>query len=103
MKHLKAFGMFWYDFIIGDDWKIAVAVVSALAITGAVMACGAFRWWIAHPVDHPGSSPHPGILRPQPDARRQARTHQNQVAVVPDKATAATTGRVSRPRSTSAM
>jgi protein-S-isoprenylcysteine O-methyltransferase Ste14 len=38
MKHLKAFGMFWYDFIIGDDWKIAVAVVSALAITGAVMA-----------------------------------------------------------------
>ena len=23
MKYLKAFGQFWYDFIIGDDWKIA--------------------------------------------------------------------------------
>lgn len=32
MKVLKAFGRFWYDFIIGDDWKIAVAVVSALAV-----------------------------------------------------------------------
>jgi asparagine N-glycosylation enzyme membrane subunit Stt3 len=29
---LKAFGRFWYDFIIGDDWKIAVAVVSALTV-----------------------------------------------------------------------
>ncbi len=38
MKFLKAFGMFWYDFIIGDDWKIAVAVVAALGVTGAVMA-----------------------------------------------------------------
>ena len=33
MKFLKAFGQFWYDFIIGDDWKIAVAVVLALAFT----------------------------------------------------------------------
>ena len=33
MKFLKAFGQFWYDFIIGDDWKIAVAVVLALALT----------------------------------------------------------------------
>lgn len=32
MKALKAFGSFWYDFIIGDDWKIAVAVVSALTV-----------------------------------------------------------------------
>jgi len=32
MKFLKAFGAFWYDFIIGDDWKIAVAVVTSLAI-----------------------------------------------------------------------
>ena len=30
---LKGFGQFWYDFIIGDDWKIAVAVVAALALT----------------------------------------------------------------------
>ena len=40
MKALKAFGRFWYDFIIGDDWKIAVAVVSALVVLGLVMASG---------------------------------------------------------------
>jgi erythrin-vacuolar iron transport family protein len=37
MKPLKAFGRFWYDFIIGDDWKIAVAVASALAVLIATM------------------------------------------------------------------
>ena len=37
MKFLKAFGAFWYDFIIGDDWKIAVAVVTSLAVLLAAM------------------------------------------------------------------
>ncbi len=32
MKFVKSFLQFWYDFVIGDDWKIAVAVVSALAL-----------------------------------------------------------------------
>jgi hypothetical protein len=33
MKALKAFGQFWYEFIIGDDWKIAAAVVIGVALT----------------------------------------------------------------------
>ncbi|WP_433161899.1 hypothetical protein [Kribbella sp. CA-247076] len=40
MRFLKAFGQFWYDFVIGDDWKIAVAVVLALAVTLVAMATG---------------------------------------------------------------
>ena len=36
MRFLKAFGLFWYDFIIGDDWKIAAYVVVALAIVAAL-------------------------------------------------------------------
>ncbi|GAA4735379.1 hypothetical protein [Phytohabitans rumicis] len=40
MNALRAFGRFWYDFIVGDDWKIAVAVVTALALTGALWAAG---------------------------------------------------------------
>jgi hypothetical protein len=35
MKFIKGFGLFWYEFIIGDDWKIAAAVVVGLAITVA--------------------------------------------------------------------
>jgi len=37
MKFLKSFGQFWYDFIIGDDWKIAVAVVLGLTVLLGVM------------------------------------------------------------------
>lgn len=37
MRAIKAFGRFWYDFIIGDDWKIAVAVVSALAVVTVLL------------------------------------------------------------------
>lgn len=39
MRFLKAFGQSWYEFIIGDDPKIAVAVVAALAVLlGAMKA-----------------------------------------------------------------
>ncbi|HEY3834889.1 MAG TPA: hypothetical protein VGO03_21550 [Acidimicrobiia bacterium] len=40
MKRLKAFGYFWYDFVIGDDWRIAVSVVLLLTVTGLL----ARRW-----------------------------------------------------------
>jgi hypothetical protein len=42
MKLLRAFGRFWYDFIIGDDWKIAMAVVVALAIVFVLMSATGF-------------------------------------------------------------
>jgi hypothetical protein len=42
MKFLKAFGAFWYDFIIGDDWKIAAAVVIAVGILVAAVKAKVF-------------------------------------------------------------
>jgi hypothetical protein len=33
MRYLKSFLLFWYDFIVGDDWVIAAGVVIALAIS----------------------------------------------------------------------
>ncbi|NUR98389.1 MAG: hypothetical protein HOV67_24425 [Kribbellaceae bacterium] len=42
MRYLKAFGQFWYDFVIGDDWKIAAAVVVTLGVLVVVMLSGAF-------------------------------------------------------------
>lgn len=42
MKLLKAFGRFWYDFIIGDDWKIPVAVVLSLAMLGILLSLGTY-------------------------------------------------------------
>jgi hypothetical protein len=37
VRFVKAFFQFWYDFIIGDDWKIAAAVVVALAAGAAAL------------------------------------------------------------------
>jgi uncharacterized membrane protein YesL len=39
MGFIRGFGQFWYDLIIGDDWKIAVAVTVTLALgTVALLA-----------------------------------------------------------------
>ncbi|MGH3359342.1 MAG: hypothetical protein ACRDO7_11105 [Nocardioidaceae bacterium] len=40
MKFVKAFGYFWYDFIVGDDWKVATYVVAILAVVGVLAAQG---------------------------------------------------------------
>jgi hypothetical protein len=42
VKFLKSFGQFWYDFIIGDDWKIAVAVLVSLVLLFAAMTAKLF-------------------------------------------------------------
>lgn len=44
---LRAFASFWYDFLIGDDWRVAVGVVIALAVTAAVSRTNVSSWWIA--------------------------------------------------------
>lgn len=43
-RRLKAFARFWYDFVVGDDWRVAVAVLAALALTYAVSTTSAPAW-----------------------------------------------------------
>ena len=48
IRHLSSFVRFWYDFIVGDDWRVALGVVLALAVTDVVARSGAHGvWWIA--------------------------------------------------------
>ena len=42
---LKRFGQFWYDFIVGDDWRIAVGVVVTLLVTDVLAHAGVVMWW----------------------------------------------------------
>jgi drug/metabolite transporter superfamily protein YnfA len=37
VKLLSEFGRFWYDLIVGDDWKVAASVVIALALSGLLL------------------------------------------------------------------
>jgi hypothetical protein len=44
---LGAFLRFWYDFLVGDDWRVAVTVALALAVTVVVdRTTGSAPWWI---------------------------------------------------------
>ncbi len=43
---LRRFGLFWYDFVVGDDWRVAVAVVAALVLTATLAATGIPAWWV---------------------------------------------------------
>lgn len=40
-----SFGLFWWDFIVGDDWSIAVAVVVGLGVVAALATAGTVAWW----------------------------------------------------------
>ena len=46
MKPLKAFGRFWWDFVIGDDWLVAVLVAIAIGATAALAHSGVNAWWL---------------------------------------------------------
>jgi hypothetical protein len=42
----RAFGAFWWDFVVGDDWRIAAGVVLALGLTAGLAAAGLPAWWL---------------------------------------------------------
>lgn len=46
-RWLRAFVAFWYDFVIGDDWLVALGVAVALAGTYALSRATSLpTWWL---------------------------------------------------------
>ena len=45
-RRIRAFAAFWYDFVVGDDWLIAVGVVISLALTYALSQTVVPAWWL---------------------------------------------------------
>ncbi len=46
MSRVEALLQFLWDFVVGDDWRIAVGVVLALALTALVAGGSVAAWWI---------------------------------------------------------
>ncbi|MER3481777.1 MAG: hypothetical protein C4327_15290 [Meiothermus sp.] len=46
MEAIAGFFRFWYNFIVGDDWRVAAAVVVSLALTNALSRAGLPAWWL---------------------------------------------------------
>lgn len=47
MKYLKQFGLFWYHFVVGDDWRIAAGVVIGLGLIALLSHNTHIQvWWL---------------------------------------------------------
>jgi hypothetical protein len=46
MRWLSRFGRFWWDFVVGDDWLVAVLVVIAIGVTAALATTSVAAWWL---------------------------------------------------------
>ena len=49
MNWVAAFGRFWWDFLVGDDWTIAAGVLVALALAWALTEVEDFPAWTVLP------------------------------------------------------
>ena len=46
MRRVRAFALFWWDFIVGDDYRIALAVIVLLGVTALLSRSGIAAWWL---------------------------------------------------------
>jgi len=47
MSWLRRFGAFWYDFLVGDDWRLLLgAVVGIVGVDALVRAGHGAVWWV---------------------------------------------------------
>ncbi len=46
MNHLKKFGLFWYRFIIGDDWVVAAVIVGGFIATYELVRASLNAYWL---------------------------------------------------------
>jgi len=46
VRHLRSFGRFWWDFVVGDDWLVAALVAIAIGAAAALAHSGVNAWWL---------------------------------------------------------
>lgn len=50
---MKRFARFWWNFIVGDDWRVAVGIAVALGAT-ALLAATSLPAWLVLPLSVAG-------------------------------------------------
>ena len=46
MRYVRSFVRFWWDFIVGDDWRVAAGLAVAFALTWLLTHHGVTAWWL---------------------------------------------------------
>ncbi len=49
MSYLRSFARFWWNFVVGDDWRVAAGIAVALALTWFLVDQGIDAWWLLPP------------------------------------------------------
>jgi hypothetical protein len=42
----RAFVLFWVDYIVGDDWRVAALIGAALLASWGLVEAGIPAWWL---------------------------------------------------------
>jgi hypothetical protein len=50
VSRARTLAAFVWDFVVGDDWRLAAGVVVALGVTALVATTTVSAWWIAPPL-----------------------------------------------------
>jgi len=46
MKPVRTFAHFWWDFVVGDDWRAAAGIVLAIGVTASLVTANVDAWWL---------------------------------------------------------
>jgi hypothetical protein len=46
MRYVRNFVRFWIDFVIGDDWRVALGIALSIGVAAALVAAGIDAWWL---------------------------------------------------------
>jgi hypothetical protein len=46
MRFVRSFALFWWNFVVGDDWRAALGLAVALGATYALAHEGVNAWWL---------------------------------------------------------
>jgi hypothetical protein len=46
VKYIRSFGLFWWNFIVGDDWRVAAGLAVAFGATWLLTHHGVNAWWL---------------------------------------------------------
>ena len=46
MRYVVAFVRFWWNFVVGDDWRVAAGVAAALGLTYLLTQEDVNAWWL---------------------------------------------------------
>jgi hypothetical protein len=46
VKYIRSCGLFWWNFVVGDDWRVAGGLAIALGVTSLLTHNGVNAWWL---------------------------------------------------------